>query len=335
MPQSKVSVLIPFKNTAAYLPECIDSILEQTFPHWEAFLVDDNSTDNSAEIVQDYAKNDSRIYYLKNEGSGIIAALRTAYAHCDGNMITRMDSDDIMMTQKLEAMHNDLKMHGKGHIALGLVEYFSEKGINDGYKKYELWLNGLIAKGTNFQELYKECVIPSPCWMVHRNDFEHCEGFRPNTYPEDYDLAFRFFQHGLKCIPSEKTLHRWRDYADRTSRTSPHYAENSFLDLKLNYFLALSFDASKTLIVWGAGKKGKKLASLLLKEGIEFEWICDNPKKIGKNIYGKILKPWSILSDTKETQSIITVANVKAQEFIKNYFNQEHKKYMTDYFFFC
>ena len=335
MPQSKISVLIPYKNTAVYLPECIDSILNQTFSMWEAIFVDDHSTDNSAKIVQDYAKHDSRIKYLKNNGSGIIAALCTAYEHCNGDLITRMDSDDIMMPQKLEAMHKDLKMHGKGHIALGLVEYFSETGINDGYKKYELWLNGLITNGTNFEEPYKECVIPSPCWMVHRKDFERCGGFQSNIYPEDYDLAFRFFQYGLKCIPSQKILHRWRDYAVRTSRTSPHYAENSFLDLKLNYFLELSFDTSKTLIVWGAGKKGKKLASLLLNKEIEFEWICDNPKKIGKNIYGIILKPWTILSELKQTQSIITVANVKAQEFIKNYFNKEHKKHMTDYFFFC
>ena len=72
MPQSKISVLIPFKNTASYLPECIDSILNQTFSMWEAIFVDDHSTDNSAKIVQDYAKHDSRIKYLKNNGSGII-----------------------------------------------------------------------------------------------------------------------------------------------------------------------------------------------------------------------------------------------------------------------
>ena len=75
MPQTKISVLIPFKNTAAYLPECIDSILNQTFSDWEAIFVDDHSIDNSAIIVQNYAKNDSRIKYLKNKGSGIINAL--------------------------------------------------------------------------------------------------------------------------------------------------------------------------------------------------------------------------------------------------------------------
>ena len=331
---TKISVLIPFKNTAAYLPECIDSILNQTFSDWEAIFVDDHSSDNSAKIVQNYAKNDSRIKCLKNKGSGIITALCTAYGDCNGNLITRMDSDDIMMPEKLQAMQLDLYTKGKGHIALGLVEYFSEKGVNDGYKRYEKWLNKLISAGCNFDEIYKECVIPSPCWMVHREDFDKCGGFQSNIYPEDYDLAFRFFKFGLKCIPSKNILHRWRDYAVRTSRTSPNYAENSFVDLKLKYFLELSYDHSKTLVLWGAGKKGKKLAALLLKIKIPFEWICDNPKKIGKNIYGKILKPWSTLSKINKSQSIITVANENAQEFMVNYFNQQNKKHMKDYFFF-
>ena len=65
---TKISVLIPFKNTAASLPECIDSILNQTFSDWEAIFVDDHSSDNSAKIVQNYAKNDSRIKCLKNKG---------------------------------------------------------------------------------------------------------------------------------------------------------------------------------------------------------------------------------------------------------------------------
>ena len=331
----KISVLIPFKNTATYLPECIDSILNQTFSEWEAIFVDDHSTDESAEIVRSYVKKDSRICCKKNNGVGIIDALQTGYPNCQGDFISRMDSDDVMMPQKLEAMYKDLCRHGKGHIALGLVEYFSEIGVSEGYKKYELWLNGLISKGNNFSELYKECVIPSPCWMVYRSDFDRCGGFQNNIYPEDYDLTFRFFQQGLRCIPSKKTLHCWRDYAIRTSRTSPHYAENSFLELKINYFLELSFDRSKTLVLWGAGKKGKKLASMLISRHIHFEWICDNPKKIGKNIYGKILKPWTILSESKQSQSIITVANEEAQEFIKSYFKQEHKKHMQDYFFFC
>ena len=63
--------------------------------------------------------------------------------------------------------------------------------------KYEKWINGLTLTGNNYTEIYKECVIPSPCWLIHRNDFENCDGFEPNIYPEDYDLTFRFYKANL------------------------------------------------------------------------------------------------------------------------------------------
>ena len=335
MSELKVSIVIPAKNTAEFLPECLESILSQSYSNWEALVVDDHSTDNSVKIISDFAKKDHRIRLLTNSGTGIINALKTAYAVANGKLITRMDSDDIMTSDKLLKMSAMLKKYGPGYVALGLVKYFSKEGIKDGYKRYEKWLNGLTKKGQNFTEIYKECVIPSPCWMVFTSDFERCEGFTPNIYPEDYDLTFRFFKYGLKCIPSNEVFHHWRDYAIRTSRTSEHYAENSFLELKLNYFMELSYDPLKTLIIWGAGTKGKKMAKLLSKATIPFEWICDNPKKIGKTIYGKTLLPFESLSEMENYQSIITVANHTAQEVIKTYFETHQKKAMKDYFFFC
>jgi len=56
----------------------------------------------------------------------------------------------------------------------------------------------LTAKGNNFQEIYKECVIPSPCWMIYRTDMDKCQAFLPNRYPEDYDLCFRFYENGMR-----------------------------------------------------------------------------------------------------------------------------------------
>ena len=117
--------------------------------------------------------------------------LKFAYSKSKGNYITRMDSDDIMVPEKLELMVNALQKSGDGHIALGQVSYFSKDGISDGYYSYEKWLNKLTRAGSNYSEIYKECVIPSPCWMVSRKDFDLCGGFNSDIYPEDYDLAFR------------------------------------------------------------------------------------------------------------------------------------------------
>ena len=317
------------------MPECIDSILNQTYTDWELLIIDDHSTDDSHNIVVEYSKKDPRIKLYKNSGSGIIQALQTAFNHSEGSYITRMDSDDIMHPDKLEFMISDLKQYGRHHIALGLVQYFSDDGISNGYARYEAWLNHLTKTGNNYSEIYKECVIASPCWMLHRDDLIACDAFNPDRYPEDYDLTFRFYKHNIKCIPSHQLLHYWRDYSTRTSRTHEHYAQNYFLDIKLRYFLELDYDASRPLTVWGAGFKGKTIAQQLVDKNIPFYWICDNPKKIGKDIYDQKLLNFDYLQELNHPQSIVTVANEQAQEAIRAYFETHDMQSMIDYFFFC
>lgn len=335
MQKQLISILTPFKNTSQFITECLNSIINQSYGNWELLIIDDHSTDDSFEKVEQYAKKDSRIKLYKNPGEGIIEALRFAFNKCIGEFITRMDSDDVMHPEKLQFMLNDLQKHGKNHVALGLVNYFSDEGISDGYSRYETWLNELTIQGTNYTEIYKECVIASPCWLVHRDDLIACDAFNPDRYPEDYDLTFRFYKHQLKCIPSQHLLHYWRDYQTRTSRTHEHYAQNYFLDIKLHYFLELDYDSTRILTVWGAGTKGKTIAKKLKKKKISFIWICDNPKKLGKKIYGIELLNFKYLKQLQNPQSIITVANEKAQQQIRAYFEFQNMHSMIDYFFFC
>ncbi|WP_422859794.1 glycosyltransferase family 2 protein [Flagellimonas sp. S174] len=335
MQSGLISILIPFKNTELFLKDCLDSILKQTYTHWEAILIDDASTDSSLEIVSQYKKKDTRIKVFANNGQGIIPALQTAYKNCNGQFITRMDSDDIMLPQRLKKMMDSLVLSGEGHLAVGQVKYFSDRGISNGYERYEAWLNRLTSSGTNYKEIYKECVVPSPCWMVFRSDFEQCGGFNSNRYPEDYDLTFRFYQNGLKIIPCDEVLHLWRDYDSRTSRTSEHYAQNYFLDIKLHYFLKLDYNPDRPLMIWGAGFKGKSIAKGLLEKDVDFVWLCDNPNKIGKKIYDQPLHHFSRISSISEPQSIITVANEDEQKKIISFFDQLGHVMSKDYFFFC
>ncbi|WP_350285993.1 glycosyltransferase family 2 protein [uncultured Croceitalea sp.] len=330
-----VSILIPFKDTASYLHECLDSIVDQSYTDWEVIAVNDGSLDDSGQIVERYATQDPRFKVLNNTGSGIIPALRTAYQNCRGDFITRMDSDDIMKPDRLLVMVKALQKSGRKYISIGQVKYFSERGISNGYERYEAWLNGLTATGTNYSEIYKECVVPSPCWMVYREDFEQCGAFKPDRYPEDYDLTFRFYQFGLKPIPCEAILHLWRDYDTRTSRTHEHYAQNYFLDIKIHYFLALDYKKNRPLVVWGAGFKGKKIAKTLIAKEIPFTWLCDNPNKINKKIYGQQLDHFSTMEQLQHPQSIITVANEAAQAEITIYLKGLGQRAMSDYFFFC
>lgn len=330
-----ISILMPFRNTEAYLGECLRSVVGQTETNWELLAVDDRSEDHSRELVLEACRHDPRIKLLDNRGAGIIPALRTAYASSRGCFITRMDSDDVMAPERLSVMSGQLRAHGAGHLALGQVRYFSDRGISDGYARYEAWLNGLTATGSNFREIYKECVVPSPCWMALRSDLQACGAFDPDRYPEDYDLCFRFYGAGLRCLPSDRVLHHWRDYEARTSRNSEHYAQNYFLEIKTHYFLKLDRQQHRPLLIWGAGFKGKKVARLLVQQGLDFQWVCDNPNKIGKQIYGKNLRHFSVAATLERPQSLITVANPEAQAQIQDYLHQQGWQPGSDYFFFC
>jgi glycosyltransferase involved in cell wall biosynthesis len=333
MNNQRVSIITPVKNGAQFLVECLDSIVNQTHQNWELLIVNDSSTDETQSILEEYAQQDNRIVVSQNKGKGIIDALITGYEKSAGEFITRMDADDIMTPNKLELLTKKLIEKGKGYLATGFVNYFSETELGQGYFNYQEWLNGLSQTESNFDDIYKECVIPSPCWMVFREDFEASGGFNSNLYPEDYELTFRFYKQELKMVAVKEVIHHWRDYATRTSRTDSNYADNYFIQLKLNYFLELDYDNSRELELWGAGKKGKEVARFLIEKGIEFDWLSNNDKKIGKEVYGVILKDSISALEIGTPQILIAVGSMDYNREIKKALNSLNLKPNIDYFF--
>ncbi len=324
-----ISILMPVKNTGKHLKECLDSILNQSLTNWELVAVDDNSDDNSLSILKSYANKNQRIRVYINPDKGIITALRLAYAQSFGGYITRMDSDDVMEADKLELLLEQLELKGEGYLAVGKVNYFSEDKLGEGYINYANWLNELTNLASNFSDIYKECTIPSPCWMIAKFDFESCGGFDSDIYPEDYDLAFRFRKAGLQIAPVNKVIHQWRDYENRTSRTDKNYSDNRFSELKVRHFLDQDINSTLPLMLWGAGAKGKKIATLLANAEVNFNWICNNNNKIGKDIYGTILQNLEPISESVKAQVIVAVSSQHdsdgVEQLIKD--NPQHQYY--------
>mgnify|MGYP000356329006 CR=1 FL=1 len=323
---------MPVKNAGLYLEECLDSIINQDYKDWQLIAINDGASDNSQDILLKYAEKHANIFLYPNQGQGIIPALNLAFEKSDGNFITRMDADDKMTHDKLNLHYNNLKNNGKGYISVGLVQYFSTTELGEGYKKYATWLNNLTLKENNFSEIYKECVIPSPNWMLHRKDLINCGAFKNNIYPEDYDLCFRMRNSGLKIKSVNAITHYWRDHNLRSSRTSDNYKDNRFLDLKLYHFLKTDFNTEKNLVLWGAGKKGKAIAKKLLNKNIDFTWISNNSKKHGVNIYNQIIQADKYLKKIQQAQCIIPIAAKYTNEEIKN---QLLNLDIRDYYFFC
>ncbi|WP_195600003.1 glycosyltransferase family 2 protein [Longibaculum muris] len=101
-----VSIIMPSYNTANYIEESIQSVLNQTYTNWELIIVDDCSTDNTDEIISKFLE-DKRIHYFKNEKNlGAAVSRNKALREANGRWITFLDSDDLWNSLKLEKQIN-------------------------------------------------------------------------------------------------------------------------------------------------------------------------------------------------------------------------------------
>ena len=330
-----VSIIMAAKDTAPYLHECLDSILAQSYSNWELIAINDHSTDNTSEILDSYAVLDSRIRVFHSDRQKLIPTLKFGYKYCQGQLINRMDSDDRMPKDKLEVLVNEWLKYGKGTIIAGGTEHFVDEGeVGGGFLKYEKWLNDVAKNNKHYQEIYQECVIPSHCWLIHKDDFDDVGAFEPEVYPEDYDLCFRFYKHQLKVVGIDHILHYWRDRSDRISRTWECYKDNRYFELKLKYFYELDRDNQRPLVLWGAGRNGKYLAKLLLEQEENIFWCCDNDKKIGKDVYGIRMHHYEFVAELENPQIIIVVASPEGKIEIANQLTTWGKQPSADYRFF-
>ena len=101
----KISILVAVYNSAAYLPQCLDSLLGQTLHDIEVLCVDDASTDNSLAILRQYAERDTRVkVFALDENHGIAFARNVALSNASGEFICFVDSDDWLAPNALEAV---------------------------------------------------------------------------------------------------------------------------------------------------------------------------------------------------------------------------------------
>ena len=253
--------------------------------------MNDHSYDDSKAIIESF--QDQRINVIQNEGKGILPALQTAQKYIKGDYVTRMDADDIMPKDKLDALLKILENEPKGVIVTGSLKYFSEQEISEGYQSYEAWLNKTADQQSFYKRIYRECVVASPNWMMRKEDFDDMQGFSKLTYPEDYDMVFHWRKAGFMIKSCHQLIHLWREHPDRTSRNSEIYQQENFFKLKLGYFLE-EFN-KKELFLIGTEKKGVLIAKMLQEEKVPFRWFAQDPGLIGQKKRDVILENILIL----------------------------------------
>lgn len=134
MEETLISVIVPVYNTEKYLGKCLDSIIHQTYPNLEIICVDDESSDRSGEILDEYAERDYRIKVLHRKNAGVSAARNAGLAAATGEWVTGVDSDDYLepdiyekAVEKLSAQVDILVFGTRLAFAPGVSREISEK----------------------------------------------------------------------------------------------------------------------------------------------------------------------------------------------------------------
>lgn len=120
-----VSVIVPVYNVAAYLPDCLDSILNQSYTNLEILLIDDGSTDESGEICDSYAQRDSRITVIHKENGGPSDARNAGLKTAVGKYVAFFDSDDTVESGYIEKMLRAIQRDGAQVAVCGWKEIYS------------------------------------------------------------------------------------------------------------------------------------------------------------------------------------------------------------------
>ena len=137
---------MPVRNEASLLPGCLEDILSQTLSEIEIVIVDDGSTDTTAELLKEASKRDTRIRVINTKPEGIISALNTGLVECNGQYIARMDADDRMDKTRLEKQLKLMKSNPELELTGCRMKGFTDSGrITESIEKYQSWSNSLIS----------------------------------------------------------------------------------------------------------------------------------------------------------------------------------------------
>jgi len=250
MPQ--VSVIIPTRNRAQLLSEAIDSVLKQTFGDFELIIVDDGSTDHTAEVVTGY--KDGRIVYYQQKKQERGVARNQGVALSQGEYITFLDDDDWYMPRKLEVQVQGLRERPNVGMVISGWDRVNELG--EVVRSERPWLHHPhpALKDWLFAAMAHVAAV-----LIRRPWFERVEGFNHDLAPaEDTYLWFRLAQAGCPVAWVKEVVFKQRLHSSNSVRNMAHVKEGKtamlatiFADAEVPSLLGMSKECAYARVYMG------------------------------------------------------------------------------------
>lgn len=184
-----VSIIVPCYNQEDFIDETLQSVYDQKYTNWECIVMDDGSTDKSADIIQNWVAKDSRFRYYYKENGGIIQTRNYAIQCSKGEFILPLDGDDKIAPEYLkEAVDVFLKEPETKLVYCNLI-YFGKINRHDNSSQY------------SFEKMLYENQIHSVA-MFRKADFDQTRGYNDNMFDglEDWDFWLEFLNPEDKVV---------------------------------------------------------------------------------------------------------------------------------------
>lgn len=215
---ARISIIVASYNYEKYIPQTIQSVIEQTYKDWELIIVDDGSKDNSKEIIQSYCQKDSRIRlytHENNENKGLAETLQLGLKNASGDYVVFLESDDYISSEYLEKKLEIFNKYDNVGFVLNRIELFGAN-LSPQIKKYINFVDSFWNKNNApidiSNDIVKNNYIPTfSCVMLKKNLICDCDFQSPK--PSWLDL-WLWVQISKKtkfyCVPEKLTY--WRQH---------------------------------------------------------------------------------------------------------------------------
>lgn len=269
---SKVSIIIPTFNRAAFLEKAVSSVLEQTFTDFELFVIDDGSTDNTQSILSKFT--DKRLKVITQNNQGVSSARNLGIRHSNGAYLAFLDSDDYWLTNKLERQ----------------MQYFSDNPECVIQQTQEIWIRHgkrvnqmkkhAKPRGDIFEASLKMCMITPSSVIMHHTVLEDV-GLFDESLPacEDYDLWLRISCKYKVALIDENLIVKHGGHTDQLSRSIPSLDQYRIFAMEKSLKANVLTEPQRKATITELKKKGQIYANGCRKHGkqkeaLRIEAIC-------------------------------------------------------------
>ena len=273
----KISVIVPCYNSARFLSQALESLLWQTYPHWECILIDDGSTDQSKEIYNHYLQRDSRFRYIYQRNSGPSVARNKGIDAASGEFIQFLDADDILPQKRFEKCLTVFKTHATcGVVYTEYMTYSKKHGFSrNGSAKFpcdNIFKAMLLEHNRTFVATIHEFLFRKEIMVANKFD----ESLP--MYCEDVECWIRIAESGATFVYVDEILAIYRFAGESLSsqEVNVHSAKLLILDkylhhpqvqqFNLEYEIAYSYFKERLVIAYFMQKEFRKGWKIFLKQ---------------------------------------------------------------------